>query len=45
MYTDHQALRNTNINVYSVKADAFTIAATSVELAKSVLKFRNNMGT
>ena len=44
MYKDHQTLRNNNINVYSVKTDAFTIDATNVKLAKSLLKFNNNMG-
>ena len=44
MYKDHQTLRNHNIDVYSVKTDAFTIDATNVNLVKSLLKFNNNMG-
>ena len=33
------------INGYSVKADAFTIDKNNLELAKSLLKFNNNMGS
>ena len=44
MYLNHQTLKNNNINVYSVKTDAFTIDKNNLELAKSLLKFNNNMG-
>ena len=42
---NHQTLNNHNINGYSVKADAFTIDKNNLELAKSLLKFNNNMGS
>jgi hypothetical protein len=45
MYNNHQILRNNNINVYSVKTDAFTIDANNLELAKSLLKFDNVIGS
>ena len=45
MYLNHQTLKNNNINVYSVKTDAFTIDKNKLELAKSLLKFNNNMGS
>ena len=45
MYLNHQTLINNNINVYSVKTDAFTVDADKIELVKSLLKFDNNMGS
>ena len=45
MYLNHQTLKHNNINVYSVKTDDFTMDANTVELAKSLLKFNNNMGS
>ena len=45
MYLNHQTLRTNNINVYSVKTDAFTIDANSLELAKSIIKFDNGIGS
>jgi hypothetical protein len=45
MFLNHQILTTNNINVYSVKTDAFTIDANKLELAKSLLKFNNNMGS
>ena len=45
MYLNHQTLKNNNINVYSVKTDAFTIDKNNLELAKSLLKFNDNMGS
>jgi hypothetical protein len=45
MYLNHQILTTNNINVYSVKTDAFTIDVNNIELAKSLLKFDNGMGS
>jgi hypothetical protein len=45
MYNKHQILKHNNINVYSVKTDAFTIDANNLELAKSLLKFDNGIGS
>jgi hypothetical protein len=45
MYLNHQTLKSKNINVYSVKTDAFTIDADHIELAKSLLKNDNGMGS
>ena len=44
MYKNHQTLKNNNILVHSVKTDAFRIDEKDLELAKSLLKFDNNMG-
>ena len=45
MYLNHQIFNNNNINVYSVKTNAFTIDEHNLELAKSLLKFNNTMGS
>ena len=45
MYLNHQTLANTNLNVYSVKTDAYTIDKDNLERGKSLLKFNNNMGS
>jgi uncharacterized protein len=45
MYLNHQTLKSKNINVYSVKTDAFTIDADNIELAKSLLTFDNGVGS
>jgi hypothetical protein len=45
MYLNHQILNHNNINVYSVKTDAFTIDANNLELAKSLLNFDNGIGS
>ena len=45
MYLNHQTLNNNNINVYSVKTDAFTLDAANLALAKSLLNLNNNMGS
>jgi hypothetical protein len=45
MYNNHKILNYNNINVYSVKTDAFTIDANIFELAKSLLNFDNGIGS
>ena len=45
MSLNHQTFENTNMNVYYVKTYAFTIDKTNLELAKSLLKFKNTMGS
>jgi hypothetical protein len=45
MYNNHKILKDNNINVYSVKTDAFTIDANNLELAKSLIKFDNGLGS
>ena len=45
MCLTHQTSNTNSINVYSVKADAFTIGANTLELAKPLLKFNNRMGS
>ena len=43
MYTDYEKLNN-NIDVYSVKTDAFTIKQSDVEKAKEVISFYDDIG-
>ena len=43
MYLNHQAL--SNIHVYSVKTDAFTVDTDKMELAKSLITLDNTMGS
>ena len=45
MCLNHQLSTNHNINVYSVKTDAFTIDANNLELDIPLLKFDNTMGS
>lgn len=45
MHQDHHILIHSNINVCSVKTDAFTSDADKLELAKPLLKFDNNFGS
>ena len=46
MYKEHQTLTHTNnMNVYSGTTDAFTLVANNLELANSLLKFDNTMGS
>ena len=42
MYLTHQTLNTNSINVYSVETDYFTLVANHLELAKPLLKFKNN---
>ena len=44
MYTDYEKLKNNNIDVYSVKTDAFTIKQSDVEKAKEVISFYDDIG-
>jgi hypothetical protein len=44
-YNDHQVLIHHNTNVYSDNTDAFTIHADDLELAKSLLKVDNGIGS
>jgi hypothetical protein len=45
MHNDHQHLITHNIAVYSIKTDAFTIYGDNIELAKSLIKLDNNIGS
>ena len=46
MYKEHQTLtHNHNMNVYAGTTDAFTLVANNLELANSLLKFDNTMGS
>jgi hypothetical protein len=44
MYTDYEKLKNNNIDVFSVKTDAFTIKQSDVEKAKEVISFYDDIG-
>ena len=44
MYDDYTKLIDNDINVYSVKTDAFTINKNNLELAKQILKFSTDIG-
>ena len=43
MYLNNQTLTHTDMNVYSVKTDAFTDDDDELELDNSLLNFDNNM--
>jgi len=43
--SSYNTLKQNNIEVYSVKTDAFTIKATDAEAAKSLILFNNNIGS
>ena len=45
MLLNHSTLKHNNVNVYSVKTDAFVIDADKIELVKSLLNFNNNTGS
>jgi hypothetical protein len=45
MYNDHQHLIHHHVAVYNVKTAAFTIDGDKKELAKSLLKLDNNIGS
>ena len=44
MYEAYNKLRRNDINMYSVKTDAFVIDSKDVEKAKSILNFHNDIG-
>ena len=44
MYTDYEKLKNNDIDVFSVKTDAFTIKQSDVEKAKEVISFYDDIG-
>ena len=44
MYTATKILTDKNIQIYSVKTDAFTIDKSNIEIAKTLLKFSLNIG-
>ena len=44
VYQSYEKLRKNNINVYSVKTDAFTINASDVEKASEILSFEKGIG-
>ena len=45
MYLHHQSLAHSDINVYDVKIDAFTVDANKTTIAKSLLNFDNGIGS